>query len=387
MPERVVDRALALLVGQSAQKSLTITFFGGEPLLAPLAWYEHVTAELRRYSERSFALGLTTNGTILTPAHVDFFEREGVGLCVSLDGPPLLNDRLRAKGRRVLENIRRLHRAGISTAVIALISPYTWHRTNEIIAFFESEEIRKVRFNTCFAAGRGARLHMLSADELFEAKRSILEHMIATRGNRLVERNVAEQVLWFAGAADGPDHERRRGCGAYTCHAGHAYLSVSPEGGLYPCSDVTFTREDLRLGSVFDEWDPAQTSRMESVRDSFLHKGSWWADCATCAAAKICDFGCPAFVPQGWPNTNLECAAVRLMWEYMCSRGDDVRQLATRLRRREDRGRAGCLADEGAAEDGHKDALGPGEFPDCSLADGARGAIESARQPGRERRG
>jgi uncharacterized protein len=64
------------------------TVFGGEPLLAPLAHLEEVFAYgFERFGQN----GVQTNGTLITDAHIDLFERYKVHVGISIDGPPELN--------------------------------------------------------------------------------------------------------------------------------------------------------------------------------------------------------------------------------------------------------------------------------------------------------
>ncbi len=82
-------RMMAAARAEGAGAGTGLTLFGGEPLLLPLA-------ELRAFLEDARAIGapvgLQTNGTLITDAHLDLFEEFGVSIGLSLDGPGALND-------------------------------------------------------------------------------------------------------------------------------------------------------------------------------------------------------------------------------------------------------------------------------------------------------
>jgi uncharacterized protein len=96
--------SVRMLLDQSAGRpGVHITFFGGEtlmnfPLLKNVVAYatEQATAQ-----NRTIDFSLTTNATLLTPAIIEFLSENGIGVTVSMDGPPELHDKLRvfANGR------------------------------------------------------------------------------------------------------------------------------------------------------------------------------------------------------------------------------------------------------------------------------------------------
>ena len=63
--------------------------FGGEPLLIGLKDLE----ELLAIGHKDFGMtGMQTNGTLITPAHIDLFRKYNTQVGISLDGPDDLND-------------------------------------------------------------------------------------------------------------------------------------------------------------------------------------------------------------------------------------------------------------------------------------------------------
>ncbi len=64
----------------------TIGFYGGEPLLN-FALIEKITKLASEYWDSPINFHLTTNGTLLSKEIIDFLEKHGFFLSVSLDGP------------------------------------------------------------------------------------------------------------------------------------------------------------------------------------------------------------------------------------------------------------------------------------------------------------
>ncbi|MBI5185896.1 MAG: geopeptide radical SAM maturase [Nitrospinae bacterium] len=101
------------------KKRLDITFYGGEPLLAPsFALLKSISKRLRaraREKGAEFSFFLITNGTLLTRKKVDELVPLGLtGAQVTLDGPRETHDRARpyVKGRgsysRIIHNLKEI---------------------------------------------------------------------------------------------------------------------------------------------------------------------------------------------------------------------------------------------------------------------------------------
>jgi len=96
------------------RKTVSVTFFGGEPLMnMPVVYAGHAHAKARAEREgRKVGFSLTTNGTLLTQEAVDFFIREKFVITVSIDGPPDINDKIRPIERgsgsyeKIMERVR-----------------------------------------------------------------------------------------------------------------------------------------------------------------------------------------------------------------------------------------------------------------------------------------
>ncbi|MET9448167.1 FxsB family cyclophane-forming radical SAM/SPASM peptide maturase [Streptomyces cinerochromogenes] len=109
-----VVRAAARRIGEHASahrlRAIHVVLHGGEPLLLGVG---HMTGLLQTVRDSVPAgtrvlFELQTNGTLLSDAWLDLFERYEVAVGVSLDGPPLANDR------------HRLTHAGRSSAASAV---------------------------------------------------------------------------------------------------------------------------------------------------------------------------------------------------------------------------------------------------------------------------
>jgi uncharacterized protein len=324
MPLDIATRAVDVLALPSGRRQFRIVFFGGEPLLMPVEWYQGLQAHLDSHPGMRFILGMQSNGTLLTEPILQMLESLGIELSISLDGPPALNDVLRENGSKVERNLRRLIEAGLDPRVLVVIAPHNAAHVAEILAYLRGLGVRKVRFNHLFPVGRAVDGSHLSDTQLLQARLALVDDVLAQQDDPEALRDVATCKLLekFARHLEGLHAQPRGDCTGYTCHAGLSYFSVTPDGQVFPCSDMSFADWAQSLGRVQDGgFDPA---RMRRVLGLFHAKGPWWDRCRSCAAQVICDFGCPALTPEAARVGNPECEVTRAMWHALWQRRTDI---------------------------------------------------------------
>ena len=129
MPSAVLDRLLESYLSLPFD-SYSITFQGGEPLLAGLAFYRHVADAVGRLvrSGAKANVAVQTNATLMTPAMARLMAEEGWLCGVSADGPAPVHDihRRTSSGEPTYETVARglamLREAGCEYNVLALVT-------------------------------------------------------------------------------------------------------------------------------------------------------------------------------------------------------------------------------------------------------------------------
>ena len=109
-----------------------LLFHGGEPTLFGKERFGRLASRLRDMEQRlgvALKLGITTNGVLIDDEWVRLFQDTGVGVTVSLDGPPPVNDARRfdfahrGAASRAIRGLERLRSAGIEPGVLAVCDP------------------------------------------------------------------------------------------------------------------------------------------------------------------------------------------------------------------------------------------------------------------------
>jgi uncharacterized protein len=288
-----------LLLRQSpGRKGVHITFFGGETLMNFKLLREVVTYALDQAAAegRKITFSLTTNATLLTDEIIAFLSDKEIGVTVSMDGPPDLQDKRRVyksgKGSyAVVEpRLRKLiagHKTRAITARVTLTDGVTdviriYRHLKDDLGFHEvgfapvtNSGEQDYAIDDVGMDGVLAQFHQL-ADEWLA---------YALRGEMHGFSNVSETIGELIQGVNK----------SHPCGAGLGLLGVSPSGDLSPCHRFT-DADSHTMGDITNGID-------EQKREEFLtrgHVGSKY-ECQTCWARPLCAGGChhEAFVRYG----------------------------------------------------------------------------------------
>lgn len=268
---------------------VTVTFFGGEPLLempvirAAIA-YGETAAEA---AGKKIDFSLTTNGTLLDEATIEFLDTHRVGITVSLDGPAALHDRhrrtrggqgshaLAAAGARRLLARPRARRAG---ARVTLASGCT--DVAAIHAYLHEElGFDEIGFAPV-TAGTPAKFR-LGDDELatvFDGFKAL--------GLRWRDAAIAGRDLGFGNIANLATALHRGIARALPCGAGTQMLATDADGLLHLCHRFVGDSGAPAFGSLDAGIDAGATA-------AFVDRArARAAGCADCIARPMCAGGC-----------------------------------------------------------------------------------------------
>jgi uncharacterized protein len=149
-------RAALRKVAQSEllRDRLSVVWHAGEPMAAPIDWYEEAFAVVAEYLrtvrvEHHFQ----TNAVLIDDAWCEFIRRHDVRIGVSVDGPAFLHDRHRktrgGKGThwKVMRGIERLRAAEIPFHVIAVLTRDALDHADAIFDFMAELGAVQIGFN------------------------------------------------------------------------------------------------------------------------------------------------------------------------------------------------------------------------------------------------
>jgi uncharacterized protein len=146
--ERAVIERIAEYVVESGISSVSVVLHGGEPLLAGVERICRFSRDVRAAVPAGVRcdVSMQTNGVLLSAETLDMLVAADVGVSLSLDGPPAVNDlhRLSPSGGSTYAATERAldlltERPGVFAGVIAVIDPRTSPR--DVLSYFAAKRV------------------------------------------------------------------------------------------------------------------------------------------------------------------------------------------------------------------------------------------------------
>lgn len=232
MTDEIAFKAVDYLVASSSEnETLAIVFFGGEPMInEPLIW-KTVDYSKRIYPNRNFAYSITTNGTLLNDTAVNSFKEHGFSVLISLDGTGCKHDASRpyktggGSFSDIDKNVRRFSESFPFGARATL----TNNNCNLVEDYLQFKEMgfRRIYFSPVSSFDENIKLDEHSLNK-------IRAGLIDLADQYLKQIDQGEKPL-FRTLKTAVDLIMSNRIAFVGCGAGRRFISVTPEGDVYPC--------------------------------------------------------------------------------------------------------------------------------------------------------
>lgn len=290
----VGKKAMDFLVANSGnRRNLDIDFFGGEPLMN---W--EVVKELVKYGReiekpagKNMRFTITTNGVLLDDEKIDFINEHMHNVVLSLDGRKEINDQMRLT----------INDRGSYDTIVPKFQKLVSQRPKDKYYYVRGTFTRD---NLDFSkdinhfADLGFELTSIEPvvdDESnpFALREEDLPKIFEEYENyaaELAQRQLGgEKLKFFHFMIDlnqGPCVIKRiTGCGA-----GNEYVSIVPNGDIYPCHQFV-GKEEFVMGNVHEDEITLPESMREMFREAHVYNKE---SCKTCWNKFYCSGGCHA---------------------------------------------------------------------------------------------
>lgn len=293
-PSKNMDSATALksvelLVNSAAAgERVHLTFLGGEPLANRAGLREATEHAARLAAARGVKIGfaLTTNGSLLTEADGEFFEKHGFAVTVSLDGLREQHDRQRPlkNGRGsfelIMERVRPLlaMQRQMQVSVRATVTPANLN-LHEVLGHFLSLGFHSVGFSPLLRSSN-------NQDELAAGDLAAMLEAMVECGLEFEKRIVQGERYAFTNIVNAMRELHQGTHRPYPCGAGAGYLGVSADGQLAACH--RFVGDEIgAMGDIFAGIDRKKQNSW--LFERHVHRQS---PCHECWARYLCAGGC-----------------------------------------------------------------------------------------------
>ncbi|MBM9535999.1 PqqD family peptide modification chaperone [Desulfobulbus alkaliphilus] len=286
MDEATGKQAIDLLASRNFEH-VSLTFFGGEPLLEFALLRALVEYAEDRHPAR-FSFQLITNATLLRPSMFSFFKRHNFSFLISLDGDKKSHDQLRCFKNnaesvfdQAFTNYLALREA-LPQAEIGI--NVTFFRQNldlaETVRFFRSRNVSKIRMDRGLVPTDGQYAVTLKhADKLRSELVTLARdyHDFLMAGDIFVLNPFVNYMRVLA----------KRLPRYRACNSGIDYITIASNGDVYPCYKLLGVQR-CRMGDVATGYDDGY------AREMWEHNVLTRSECSGCFARTICAGGCVA---------------------------------------------------------------------------------------------
>jgi len=271
-----------------------LQFSGGEPLLT-FDLLKKITLYIKEKNIPA-KLQLQTNASLLTEEIAKFLYSHKIGIGISLDGRPAVNNRLRllkngqGATNAIIHGVNVLKKMGIAAGITCVVTKENVGELSGIVEMaYYLGNIRKIGFDLLRCQGRGDNLDIPSKEEMEKAVRHA--HELAWKLSRhtglLLSFGHVERVKQLQNGIIS--------CFGH-CHAmnGEA-IFVDVDGKIYACASIPRT-DEFYLGDIETG---VEAERLENVK-SLMKKSMDF--CFHCPHFNLCGGGCYS----RWHSAGLE---------------------------------------------------------------------------------
>ena len=295
MPVETGKKAIDFLLTHSGNRhNLELDFFGGEPLMnwdAVKEIVDYARSKEEEYNKK-FRFTVTTNGVLLDDENIDYINKEMKNVVLSLDGRKCVNDNMRltinGKGsydifvpkfqklveKRLKGDNKEYYARGTFTKNNLDFAEDVYHIADDL--GFDQLSVEPVIADP-------SEPYAITEEDLpaiFAEYEKLAVEMI----RRKKEGRCFNFFHFMIDLDQGPCAIKRlRGCGC-----GNEYVSVTPDGDIYPCHQFV-GNDEWKMGNLDDETLDIEMKDKFACSNIYTKEG-----CKDCWCKFYCSGGCNA---------------------------------------------------------------------------------------------
>lgn len=275
-----------VLAAKSRQSAVGIAFFGGEPLLRKQLIYDVVEYTHQKEDNKKYFFKITTNGLLLDDAFIEYACKKNIYIALSMDGIAEAHDRHRitANGQPTHQAVEKaaklLLKARPYSPVLMTINPDTVPYYADSVEYLYELGFRYLICTLNYSA------------DWDKASLNKLKKQYQKMAGFYYRHTMAENKFYLSPfdvkisshiQGENYCHER--------CELGRNQVSVSCDGGIYPC--IQFVGEEkYRIGDVVNGINT------EKQLVLFAENENEKQSCKDCAVKQRCNHYCACLNKQ-----------------------------------------------------------------------------------------
>ena len=277
-------------------KYINLVWHGGEPLLAPLSYYD----EIYRFCDSlnvNFIYSLQTNGTLLNQKNIEFFKKHNTSIGLSFDG--LNNEKTRANTQKILANIALLQSNEMYPGAVMVVNQNNVNNLIDEYEYFKSLNLG-LKMNPMFndGAAKENNFFNLNPDKYIKNFIQFFKYWAMDTNCNINVSTCIELVNMIV-------NERSGVCTYNSCLG--KWLCFDSNGHIYPCDRLCLPDYDLGDISKIENIDEVLENKnfIELLRKSIERRNNC---IKSCNYYKNCYGGCNAnAILNEINNNNISC--------------------------------------------------------------------------------
>jgi uncharacterized protein len=266
----------------AGQRRISITFHGGEPLLAPIEiWTILLRSITDGLPEVKIQWSMQSNLFALDHAKADLLRRFGVSVGTSIDGPQDICDKVRGEGywERNRRGLALAREHGLEVGGIATIARETLGVFSRVASFYAEQGLSMNLHPALGSLDHPDSCHALSPAECA----TLLREAVELGGQNRKTLHIST-VNHFVRALM---HGDPQVCTFKDCLG--MFFAIGPDGCVYPCQRFC-GRPQYALGSIHD--DPASLLESPVAQRIRARQEEVSQRCRDCEYLSVCRGGC-----------------------------------------------------------------------------------------------
>lgn len=325
MTKDIAKKGLELFakLSEGASHEISITFYGGEPLLNPevVCYSLRYVRELEKqnYFKRPVTLSILTNGSLVNEEVIEVLKKTNTRVSVSIDGPEHIHNasRIYTNGsgtfKEAMNGYHLFQEAGLNPGISCTLSVHNLRQIEEVTNFIVSLKPNGVGFNILLPKmnreNPNEEYYDFATIQLIKAFKILRKHGIYEDRMMRRVRPFVEQSVHFK-----------------DCMGVGGQIVITPEGKIGPCQAFLGLDQyfPLKVEELCKDLDNISSTKLyeEPLFNEWCHRFPMnMKDCLDCPAIGICGGGCPyaSFVKFGsiWEIDDRICYQCKPILEWM----------------------------------------------------------------------
>jgi len=252
--KKIVD-----FIFQSPSKDIMIEFQGGEPLLNfdIVKYIVEYANEKNFIEEKNLSFDIVTNLVDMTDDKLDFLVENKVGICTSLDGPEIVQNKNRANYKKTVKWVKKLKKDNHVQAML-LVTKHSLPFHKEIVDEYLKLGLPKIWIKPVnklgYALDNWSKIG-ITAEEFLDFYKKALDYIVKKNKEIIFPENHTTIFLRKI---------LTKKCVNYTdmespCGAAIAQLAYSYDGSIYTCDEGRLY-DIFKLGTIEQKYPEIVTS-------------------------------------------------------------------------------------------------------------------------------